>query len=81
MKFHTAAGAQRGTEKEWAGAGEAGWCELDRSLFACIIVEIEPEYTEKLRRRLWDRVGILEHLRSEKKRHRGSVLIMKEKRR
>lgn len=31
VKLFTAAGAWRGTEKEWAGAGEADWCELDKS--------------------------------------------------
>lgn len=31
VKLFTAAGAWRGTEKEWAEAGEADWCELDKS--------------------------------------------------
>lgn len=31
VKLFTAAGAWRGTEKERAEAGEADWCELDKS--------------------------------------------------
>lgn len=79
LKFHTAAGAQMGTVKKWAGAGRAGWCELDKGKLAYIVTEKGPVYTEKLRRRIRDMVGILEQLRSKKKRHRGAAHIMKEK--
>lgn len=78
-KLRTTAGAWRGTERQRAGAGGAGWCELSKNKPACMVMEKEPEHTEKLRRRLrkgmgWD--GIAEQRRSKRKRHRGTACIM-----
>lgn len=56
-KLHTAAGAWRGIEREWAGAGGADWCELSKSKPACMVMEKDTENTKKLRRRLRKGMG------------------------